>query len=505
VSNGSGILEEDWRRGRRGSSSARLWQGSRAQRGRVALRLPQVVVKVTGKSRGLAKVRARLWYVSQEGSLALEREDGTTVEGRAELEQLLADWSPHFTTRANGRDTVQLSFSVPESEVQGSEEARARVLDAVRATARAEWGGNHPYVFAAHRDSGNFHVHVIVRSAGRDGRSVPTKKADLERWRVRFAAEARERGLWVDASPRPARGRTTRNVSTAVHRKRERGEPLRPGPVPRAAEAAIWEERLRARNARERRAYAQQAAETVREASGLSDSRARAQALRLGVELGRYAMELPFETPRSEQQRGAVQLDVRAEGAEEVRRAVAELPGQGSVAVASSPRGWVSVEQAVELTEGWGASAVRVRFVAQAPEFVGRAEQGRIGVGVVTAALRAAGVVRGYALRAEVIEGEVRIHGVVDDPERRLASAFPALQRRFAQSAEVRGYRVEAQEERPGIEEVRAPLREVLRSAELAARALPASEREDLTRQIRALLRSIDREVEQEEEPELER
>jgi len=76
----SSVLGERWRRGRRALESDR-WSGSRSQRGYVALRMPQVVVRITGKSRGAAKVWKRIWYASHEGDLWLEREDGTRAEG----------------------------------------------------------------------------------------------------------------------------------------------------------------------------------------------------------------------------------------------------------------------------------------------------------------------------------------------------------------------------------------------------------------------------------------
>jgi hypothetical protein len=336
-----GVLEEEWRRGRRPPASGGRWRGTRAQRSRVALRMPQVVVRLTGKARGRAGVWGRVWYISHEGELALEREDGTTVQGRAELERLVEDWSAHFRSRANGRDTVQLSFSVPESEVNGSPEARARVLAAVRATARAEWGSTHPYVLGSHTNSDNFHVHVIVRSRGYGGEILPTQKADLERWRVRFAAAAREQGLWVDASPRPARGQTARSVPTSVHRKQERGEALRPGSVPSASEAAAWEQALRKRNASERREYVERARETVRAAAAAADPSERRTLLHLAVELGQYAVDLPFEAPRSERERAPVQCGAQRSGRAEIASAVAVLAGAGGVAVASDLHGWV--------------------------------------------------------------------------------------------------------------------------------------------------------------------
>jgi hypothetical protein len=450
----------------------------------------------------VAQVWGRVWYISHEGELVLEREDGTTLESRSEMERLVEQWSVHFTEHPRGRDTVQLSFSVPESEVRGSPEARERVREAVRASARVEWSSTHPYVMAAHTDSGNYHVHVLVRNRGEEGQILATRKADLERWRVRFAAACRERGLWVDASPRLARGQTPRGVPTSVHRKLERGESLRSESVPSAAEAAPWESALRKQNAEQRRGYVEQARAAVVEASGESEAPKREELLRLAVELGQYAVELPFERPRSEQVRGPVQRLARVEGRGAVISAVASLGGEGGVATSSDARGWLLPEEAGARSGEWhGEGAAQLRFVVGTREFASAQEQGRAVVGIATAALRRVGVRGEYALRADVVGDQVRVHAVVSDPEDRLGRSIDRLEERFAELAVKHGYGVERPEPRPGLAALEGELRALEREVREAARELSEAERHEVSSALRSTLRAA---FDRSEEPELE-
>lgn len=85
---------------------------------------------------------------------------------------------------------------------------RAAVTDAGRAFAREEFGDQRDYVFAAHDDEAHPHVHIVVLARGYDGRRLNPRKADLQRWRERFARELRDRGVEANATPRRTRGVT---------------------------------------------------------------------------------------------------------------------------------------------------------------------------------------------------------------------------------------------------------------------------------------------------------
>ena len=60
---------------------------------RIARRAPEVLVKITGKTRDADHLQAHLRYVSREGSLPLEGRDGVLFSGPAEVAELGSDWA----------------------------------------------------------------------------------------------------------------------------------------------------------------------------------------------------------------------------------------------------------------------------------------------------------------------------------------------------------------------------------------------------------------------------
>jgi len=208
-------------RGRRAPRTSRAaWSGTpsalRAQIERTVQRVPEVMVKITnrpGTRNGMSAIRAHLDYISRHGQIELEDQDGNTISGRAEVRDLVQLW------RVAGRGIAETSskreaFNVMLSMPPGTD--RAAVNEAARAFAREEFSGQHDYVFAAHDDEAHPHVHIVVLARGRDGRRINPRKADLQRWRERFAQELRDHGVEANATPRRTRGVTQRYERQAV-------------------------------------------------------------------------------------------------------------------------------------------------------------------------------------------------------------------------------------------------------------------------------------------------
>jgi len=199
----------------------------RAQITRTVQRVPEVMVKITnrkGAHNGMGAIRTHLDYISRNGRVDLEDQDGNLVSGRLEVRDLVQMW------RNAGRAIEEMStrreaFNVMLSMPPGTD--RAAVTDAVRAFARDEFGGQRDYVFAAHADEAHPHVHIVVLARGRDGRRLNPRKADLQRWRERFAQELRDRGVEANATPRRTRGVTQRYERQAAKHMRVRGIEIR--------------------------------------------------------------------------------------------------------------------------------------------------------------------------------------------------------------------------------------------------------------------------------------
>lgn len=192
----------------------------RARLQRIARRAPEVMVKVTGRTRDPAHLAAHLTYITRNGDLPAEGRDGLPVQGRREVMELAWDWSSaalmDSRRRANSPFSVALILSMP----RGADPTRLR--DAARAFAAAEFEDRFDYVFVLHTDQAHPHVHLTVRALGDRGDRLNPKKADLERWRQAFAEALRDRGVEAEATPRRCRGITRKAERGAVRRIRER-------------------------------------------------------------------------------------------------------------------------------------------------------------------------------------------------------------------------------------------------------------------------------------------
>lgn len=209
-----------------GSGWSGTAQAIRAQIARTVKRTPEVMVKITnraGSRGGMSGIRAHLEYISRNGEVELEDHNGESLSGRDEVQDLAQAW--RFGGRGIPEESERReSFHVMLSMPPGTD--RAAVRSAARAFAREEFGERNDYVFAAHNDEAHPHVHLVVLTRGCDGRRLNPRKADLQRWRERFAHELRERGVEANATPRRTRGVTQRYESHARWHMQRRGASL---------------------------------------------------------------------------------------------------------------------------------------------------------------------------------------------------------------------------------------------------------------------------------------
>jgi hypothetical protein len=270
----------------------------RSRLARIVSRAPEVMVKVTGRTRDGGHLRDHLDYISRNGELEMEDRDGGVIAGRSAVKELAQDWSAIAASdprrRANTPVSLSLVLSMPALV------DALTVRDAARAFARETFAERFDYAFALHTDTRHPHVHIAVRALGDDGERLRPKKADLEVWRQVFAQALRDRGVEAEATPRRARGITRKAERTPLRKMRERHQAGRgePAKVQRAAygEAAkaafggsaarlAWEERLLKRQARVRGLYLAQAQLLIRS----PDAADRA----LGAEVAAFVRSMP--------------------------------------------------------------------------------------------------------------------------------------------------------------------------------------------------------------------
>jgi hypothetical protein len=186
---------------------------------------PEVMVKVTGGARKLGAAAAHFAYISQQGELDLETDDGQHVSGEGQKE-LLRSW--HLELSAGqyrqqrparaGAAGIKLVHNITLS-MPAPTPAKA-VLAAAKAFAREQFGVKHRYAMALHTHQQHPHVHLVVKAEGVDGRRLHIDKAMLREWRQDFARLMREQGIAANATPRSVRGQTKRGARDVFYRTR---------------------------------------------------------------------------------------------------------------------------------------------------------------------------------------------------------------------------------------------------------------------------------------------
>lgn len=297
--------------------SAGAGQGVRARLARIASRAPEVVVKVTGRTKDPGTLHAHLDYISRNGALELEDRDGAILEGRAEVKALADDWSDLALADSRRRRNTPFSVSVMLSMPAGTDPVKVR--DAARAFAQETFADRFDYAFALHTDTGRPHIHLAVRALGDHGERLDPRKGDLETWRQAFAQALRDRGVEAEATPRRARGVTRKPERGVLRRIRDRHEAgrglagtVRQAAYREAAKAAFqggtartpWEAKMIDRQAQVRGLYLAQA-QVLQRSTDPAD-----QALGAKVEAFVRAMPAP------DSQRLALARELRARASE---------------------------------------------------------------------------------------------------------------------------------------------------------------------------------------------
>src|ERR1700691_2051333 len=83
------------------------------ERLRAARRVPQAVVKVISYGKGRYGAEGLLQYISRNGRLELETDQGERLRDFSERKALVQSWAGSFDRRKNSRDTVHIVFSMP--------------------------------------------------------------------------------------------------------------------------------------------------------------------------------------------------------------------------------------------------------------------------------------------------------------------------------------------------------------------------------------------------------
>lgn len=192
-------------------------KSARATLSRTVRKAPEVMVKISGGGKCMKAIKAHMDYISRNGEVALEDENGKVIQGKEAVRDLRDDWQeghagkpiPYDDDQATRREAFNIVLSMPP----GTD--REAVRQAAKEFAAANFG-NHQYVFAAHDDEKHPHVHLCVKAMDKDMVRLNPRKADLQQWRESFAEKLRENGIEANATPRQWRGKAHKGEKQAI-------------------------------------------------------------------------------------------------------------------------------------------------------------------------------------------------------------------------------------------------------------------------------------------------
>jgi hypothetical protein len=228
------------RKGPRGGQSPAGWTERMGAAGRGAR---EVLVKISGGGRDADGVQAHFEYIDRHGKLDIETDHGEVLRGKTSATEIINDWAldygavpgaPHSRLRAaaDGRQRQpRQAFNIVLSMPAGT--PPQKVLKAAKKFAREEFAHQHRYAMALHAEEKGKHgmhphVHLVVKAEHEyDGPRLNPRKADLQRWRERFADNLVELGVAATATRREDRGFVKTHKKTPIYRAAHR-EPKAP-------------------------------------------------------------------------------------------------------------------------------------------------------------------------------------------------------------------------------------------------------------------------------------
>ena len=196
---------------------------------RTVRRTPEVMVKVLTQGGGdLKAVGRHLGYLSREGDLEIETDDGRSLSGEGIEQELLEEWDLDLEearrTRAlrsrPGMVRPKLVHKVVFSMPAGT--PPEGLLRGVRSFARETFGAKHRYAMVLHTDEPHPHVHMVVKAVSEEGVRLNIRKATLREWRRDFARHLRAQGISANATDKAVRGTRRARLSDGMYRALQR-------------------------------------------------------------------------------------------------------------------------------------------------------------------------------------------------------------------------------------------------------------------------------------------
>jgi Relaxase/Mobilisation nuclease domain len=197
---------------------------------RTVRRTPEVMVKVLTKGgHDLKAVGRHLTYLSRDGEVEIETDDGRRLSGKGVEQGLLEDWDLDLEEARRTRGlrprpgivrpklVHKVVFSMPAGTPPNG------LLRGARTFARETFGVQHRYAMVLHTDEPHPHVHMVVKAVSEEGVRLNIRKATLREWRREFARQLQAQGISANATDKAIRGATRANLSDGMYRAMQRG------------------------------------------------------------------------------------------------------------------------------------------------------------------------------------------------------------------------------------------------------------------------------------------
>lgn len=182
-------------------------------------KLPQVVVKISGSSKGVNRAQAHIDYIGRNGKIEIEDQDRNKYNNKNEQKSLMGAWQAQGMHDKHETGTRKEAFHFVFSMPNGTNAEAMK--QAVRNLVKEEFDG-HQYFLAQHLDTDSPHVHVLVNATNDKGERLNPRKQDLHNYRVAFVAKLKEQGVEATATRRIHQFKYQDNKKQGILHRNER-------------------------------------------------------------------------------------------------------------------------------------------------------------------------------------------------------------------------------------------------------------------------------------------
>lgn len=236
---------------------------------------PESVIKVDKASSGIKSgkhLHEAANYIARNGDIDLEDENGNLLN-KDQLDEKMDAWIDSQEIPDTKEDVSAIETA---SGKKRAADARRLIISSPRGTNPESFkkavrefaqevlkNKGYKYVFGMHckselhpNEPDHPHIHILIKSVGRDGRRLNLRKADLRQMRERFVVIARKYGIEMNATNRAVRAQDFKSKTSErwFQEKREREDKRTPEEKARAEQA---KEHIRKRKAAEKNKQSQ--------------------------------------------------------------------------------------------------------------------------------------------------------------------------------------------------------------------------------------------------------